>query len=125
MFDRLKGMAGLAGLMKDLPRIKAKFEEIKERLGAMTTSAETGGGAVRVIVNGQMRVVSIEVDQALLAGLIDAGHAEDRALASDLIAGAVNAAMERAKEMAAKEMSAAAAELGLPVPPDGLAGMLS
>ena len=125
MFDRLKGMAGLAGIMKDLPRIKAKFEEVKERLAQMTASAETGGGAVRVTVNGQMRVVSIEVDQALLAGLIDARHAEDRALASDLIAGAVNAAMERAKELAAKEMSGAAEELGLPIPPGGLAGMLS
>ena len=125
MFDRLKGMAGLAGIMKDLPRIKAKFEEVKERLAQMTASAETGGGAVRVTVNGQMRVVSIEVDQALLAGLIDARHAEDRALASDLIAGAVNAAMERAKELAAKEMSGAAEELGLPIPPGGLAGILS
>jgi DNA-binding protein YbaB len=124
MFDKLKGMAGLAGLMKDLPRIKAKFEEVKGRLAQLTTTAETGGGAVRATVNGQMRIVSIEVDQALLAGLIDSANPEDRALASDLIAGAVNAALEKAKEMAAKEMGAAAEELGLPIPPGGLAGML-
>ena len=27
MFDNLKGMAGLAGLMKELPRLKEKMEE--------------------------------------------------------------------------------------------------
>ena len=30
MFDNLKGMAGLAGIMKDLPKIKAKMEEVKQ-----------------------------------------------------------------------------------------------
>ena len=32
MFDNLKGMGALAGLMKDLPRIKAKMEEVKQQL---------------------------------------------------------------------------------------------
>ena len=45
MFDQLKGMAGMAGLLRDLPRIKAKMEQVKEELGRITVEAETGGGA--------------------------------------------------------------------------------
>ncbi len=124
MFDQLKGMAGLAGLMKDLPRIKAKMEEIKTRLGEKTVSAETGGGAVRATASGHLKIVSIEIDQVLMAGLIDADTEQDKAMAEDLIAGAVNAALASARELAEQEVKSAADEFGLPLPPGGLAGLL-
>jgi hypothetical protein len=124
MFDNLKGMASLAGLMKDLPRIKEKMDEVKQRLALITVEAETGGGAVRAEANGQLRVTSIKVDQALLSGLIEADNPDDRAMAEDLIVGAVNAALDKARERAEQEMHTAASDLGLPVPPGGLEGLL-
>jgi DNA-binding YbaB/EbfC family protein len=124
MFDQLKGMASMAGLLKDLPRIKARFEEVKKRLGESTVEAETGGGAVTVTANGLLRIVSVRVDQSLLAGLVDPSNADDRQMAEDLIAGAVNAALANARELAEREMSAAAGELGVPLPPGGLSGLM-
>jgi len=124
MFEGLKNMAGLAGIMKDMPRIKQKLEEVKGNLGRIEVSAETGGGAVKATVNCRMRVVSIHVDPAMMAGLVDATSAQDRALAEELIAGAVNAALEKAQERAGKEFQEAAQDLGLPLPPGGLAGMM-
>ncbi len=125
MFDNLKGMAGLAGLLKDLPRIKAKMEQVKQRLGEQTVSAKTGGGAVQVTANGLMRVVSLELDQSLLRGLVDPANPDDRALAEDLIVGAVNTALGKAREMAQQQMVAAADELGVPVPPGAIEGLMS
>ncbi len=125
MFEGLKGMAGLAGLVKDLPRVKAKLEEAKARLGEMTVTAETGGGAVRVTASGLLRVVSIEIDPALMGALADGGGDEDRAMAEDLIVGAVNSALTKARELAEREISEAASELGLPLPPGGLGGLIS
>ncbi len=125
MFENLKGMAGLAGLMKDLPKIKAKMDEIKTRLGEMTVSAETGGGAVQVTANGLLRVVSINLDQSLIIGLVDPRNPDDRVVAEDLIVGAVNAALGKARELAEREMAAAAGEMGLPLPPGGLSGLIS
>ena len=84
MVENLKGMAGLAGLMKDLPKIKAKMDEIKMRLGEMTVSAETGGGAVQVTANGLLRVVSINLDQSLIIGLVDPRNPDDRVVAEVL-----------------------------------------
>ncbi len=125
MFDSLKGMAGLAGLLKDLPRIKAKIEQVKQRLGEQTVSAETGGGAVQVTANGLLRVVSLDVDQSLLRTLVDPANPDDRALAEDLIVGAVNTALEKAREVAQQQLAAAADELGVPVPPGVIEGLMS
>jgi DNA-binding protein YbaB len=125
MFDNLKGLAGLAGIMKDLPKIKAKIEEVKQRLGETTVTSETGGGAVRVTANGLLRVVSIDMDQSLIGGLVDPTLEQDRALAQDLIVGAVNSALTKARELAEHEMAGAAEEMGLPLPPGGLSGLVS
>lgn len=125
MFDNLKGMAGLAGIMKDLPKIKAKMEEVKQRLAELTVDAETGGGAVRATANGQLRIVSLHIDQALFAGIADATNPDDRVIAEELITGAVNTALEKARELAEQEMSSAAGDLGLPLPPGGLSGLIS
>jgi DNA-binding protein YbaB len=70
-------------------------------------------------------VVSLEVDQSLLRGLVDPANPDDRALAQDLIVGAVNTALEKAREMAQQELAAAADELGVPVPPGAIEGLMS
>lgn len=124
MFDGLKGMAGIAGLMKDLPRLKEKMEAVKERLGQIEVSAETGGGAVKATVNCKLRVVDVSVDPIMMGGLIDTDAPEDRRLAEELIAGAINAALEKAQERAAEEFATAAEDLGLPLPPGGLQGLM-
>lgn len=124
MLENLKNVAGLAGLMKDLPRIREKMEEVRDRLGTIEVEAETGGGAVRAKANGQMRLTGLQVDPALMKGLVDAGDPDDRAMAEDLIIGAVNNAMEKAREAAEQEMAGAMQEMGLPMPPGGLGGML-
>ncbi len=124
MFDNLKGMAGLAGVMKDLPRLKQKMEEVKLRLGEIVVEAETGGGAVRVKATAQLRIISIDIDDVLMNSLVDSGNPDDRAMAEDLMTGAVNAALEKAREAAELEMSEAAREFGLPIPSGGLGGLL-
>jgi DNA-binding protein YbaB len=125
MFENLKGLSSLAAMMKDLPKLKEKMEQVKARLGEITVEAETGGGAVRAVANAQLRLLSLNVDQALLAGLVDSTNPDDRAMAEDLIIGAVNAALEKAREAAEQEMKSAAGEMGLPIPPGGMEGLLS
>ena len=124
MFDSLKGMAGMAGIMRDLPKLKARMERVKDDLSRIQVTAETGGGAVRATANGQLRLIRIQIDQPLIAGLVDSSNQDDRAMAEDLIVGAVNAAMEKARERAEKEFAAAAQDLNLPIPPGGLGGLL-
>ena len=79
---------------------------------------------MRVTATGLLRVVKVEFDQALLAGLVDAGNPDDRVVAEDLVAGAVNTALQKAREMAESEMSRAADDLGLPLPPGALGKLM-
>lgn len=122
MFDNLKNMASMAGMLKDMPRIKAQIEEIKEELGRMHVTGESGGGAVRVIANGHLKIESVEVDQALLSGLVDSTDPDDLAMAQDLIAGATNNALEKARVMAAQKFAEAAGDMGLPIPHETIRG---
>lgn len=125
MFDQFKNLGQLASLMKDAPRIKEQFQQAQEDLKKVRVSAETGGGAVRATASGAMRLTSVEIDPALMSTLVDAASDADRQFAEDLIAGAVNAALEKAQHAAASEMAKRAQDLGLPIPPDtDIASML-
>jgi nucleoid-associated protein EbfC len=123
MFDKLKGLAGLAGIAKDLPRIKARMQEVKERLPDVVCQGSAGGGAVTVTANGRMRITSVRVEPALFSGLAMSDTAA-RAMAEEFIVEAANAALERAQQAAAKELARAAEELNLPIPPGALDDLL-
>ena len=101
------------------------MEEVKRDLERRTVDAEAGGGAVRAVANGKLRILSVEFNRAMLSGLVGTGREEDLQLAEDLIAAAVNAALERAQEMVAAELHAAAEELNIPMPPGGIAELLA
>jgi len=123
MFVALKGMAGLGSLMKDLPKIKARMEEVKAELASMTVESEVGGGAVVAVADGTMRIREVRIDPVMLEAIVGSGE-EDRAMAEDLVASAVNAALARAQDMIATRLQGVASELGLPLPPGGIPGLL-
>ena len=81
-------MMGMLGKVKEF---QAKMKEAQESLGQLTESAETGAGLVKVTVNGQKQVVSLSIDPELI-------QPEDREMLQDLIAAAVNKAMEKIED---------------------------
>ena len=124
MFDGLKGMAGLAGVMKDLPKIKARLEEAKAQLAQSTVEATAGGGAVTAIADGRLRIREVRFDPSMLGAITDDESEANRQIAEDLVTGAVNAALEKAQEMVTQRLGEIASELNLPLPPGGLGGLL-
>jgi DNA-binding YbaB/EbfC family protein len=117
MFDNLKALGALAGLMQNKDRVRAVAERFKGKLERMNVTGTAGGGAVRVSVTGKLRVTDVSLDPALIAGL-QAGEG-GRAMAQSLIQEAMNDAMSRAQALVHEEADKQARELGLP----GLPGM--
>lgn len=113
MFDGLKGMASLAGMMKDLPKMQARMAEVKAHLGDLKLESQVGDGTVRVVVNGAMQVESVEIDEARAASL-EPGQLQD------LVRVAVNEGLDRAREAVQEKLSSVADDMGLPLPPGGL-----
>lgn len=117
MFDNLKSLGALAGLMQNKDKIRIAVERFKEKLERISVTGAAGGGAVRVTVTGKLRVTEVNLDPALIAGL-QAG-AGGRTMAQSLIQDAINDALTRAQMLVHEEADKQARELGLP----GLPGM--
>lgn len=124
MFDSLRGMAGMAGIMKDLPRIKAKLKEVKEDVSERTVEASVGNGGVVAVASGRMRIVSLRVDPVALASLASPGSPDNAELVADLVVEAINLALDKAQEMVSKAITEAAEEFGFSIPPNALEGLL-
>jgi len=76
---------GMLGKMKDL---QARMKEAQEQLSSITESAESGAGMVRVTINGQKKIIGLEIDSDLL-------KPEDKEMLQDLVVAAMNKAMEK------------------------------
>jgi DNA-binding YbaB/EbfC family protein len=104
----------LKGLLEAAQRIQTEVARVRDELGRKTVTGETGGGLVRCVANGRGEVVSITIDPSILP--TSGGEAT---MVQDLTVGAVNVALERARELAQAELGQATG--GLPLPP-GLFG---
>jgi DNA-binding protein YbaB len=111
VFDKLKAMGALAGLMKDRDKLRAAGERLKARADAVRAEGDAAGGAVRVVASGKLRVLSVEIAPALAAGM--AADENTRRLAGSLIAEAVNGALASAGHQMQQEVAREARELGL------------
>jgi DNA-binding protein YbaB len=125
MFDSLKAMSALAGIMKNKEAIAQSMAKVQAELAERLITVEgarqgDGSPGITAVANGQLQMVSITISPALLATATDE---PSRARLGALVTGAVNAALKRAKEVAAEEISKEAKALGLPDMP-GLEKML-
>jgi DNA-binding protein YbaB len=111
VFDKLKAVGQLAGLLNNKDKVQGAAERVKARLGELRTEGQAGQGAVRVVASGAMRITSLELAPGLVAGM--AADDRTRALAGSLIAEAVNDALAKAQAQLQATIAKEAKELGL------------
>lgn len=110
-----KELGQLAGMMKNVGKIKEEMAGLQKKLGELTAEGESGAGMVKVKVNGHMEVLNVRLsDEAAKLG--------DREMIEDLVAAACNAALKKARETIKEETQKMATGLGLP-PGMGLPGL--
>ena len=112
MLDQMKALGALAGLMKNKDRLREIADEFQRRLERIDVEGAAGGGAVRVNASGKMRITSVHIDPAAVAGLGvgDGG----REMVQALVLEATNEALSRAQAMVQDEARRMAQELDLP-----------
>jgi DNA-binding YbaB/EbfC family protein len=106
-------MAGfdIQHLMRQARKLEKAMEEARSRLGEITVEADAAGGLVKVRMDGRCAVQRIEIDDRALPGGATGG---DKAMLEDLVAAAVNAAMEKARVLADETMEKATGGLRIP-----------
>jgi len=98
---------GLGDLMKKAQKMQEDMKQAQERLAQEEVVGESGGGMVKITLNGKYEVRRVEIDPSLMS--------DDKEMLEDLIAAAFNGAAQRVAEKAKENMAELTA--GLPLPP--------
>jgi len=107
MFDALKNLGGLGGLMDSVKQMQDQMKKLQEELAAKMITADAGGGMVQATVNGKMELVKLKIDKSKI-------DVNDTEMLEDVVVAAVHAAQTRASEMVRTEMNKKAGEMGIP-----------
>lgn len=101
-----QNLGNLTELLRNAGKIRESLNKAVETLSQIQVEGVAGGGAVTARVNGRLELQTIRIDPKLLAD-------QDAELLEDLITAAVNQAIFKAREEAARSMQSATG--GLPL----------
>ena len=101
-------MKNLDDLMKQAQALQSRFQEAQERVTAIEAEGQSGGGMVRVTVNGKGMTKSVRNDPSLI-------DPKDAGMLEDLLVAAMNDARTKIDARVADEMSKVTG--GIPLPP--------
>jgi hypothetical protein len=97
---------GLGNIMKQAQKMQADLQKAQERLAKEEVTGESGGGLVKVTLNGRHEVRRVEIDDSLLG--------DDKEMLEDLVAAAMNDAVHKVAEKTQNSMSDVTSGMGLP-----------
>lgn len=84
--------------MKHAQEAQARIGELKERLTQVKVEGVSGGGMVKIQMNGHQEVLGCQIDESLL-------RPEDREMVEDLVVAAANNAIQKVRSAAADELT--------------------
>jgi DNA-binding YbaB/EbfC family protein len=96
---------GQMGMMQQIQKLQEQLAQAQEQLAQETVDYSAGGGAIKVVMTGDQRCQSVEIDPELLKDL-------DVEMLQDLVLAAVNGALEASRNLASERLGPLAG--GLP-----------
>jgi hypothetical protein len=99
----------LDALLARAREVQTRLADLQRDLARRTVEGSAGGGMVVAVAAGDLRIREVRIEPGLLAS-------GDREMLQDLVAAAVNAAIQNAQRMIQEEMQRVA---GAPVVPMG------
>ena len=94
-------------VLRQAQQLQAKLAKAQEELGNLTVEATSGGGAVKVVLDGHQKVHSVEIAPEV----VEAGDVE---LLQDSVMAAVNEAIDKSQELVSKHLSSLTGGLNIP-----------
>lgn len=101
-------MKNLSAMMKQVQEMQGRMQDMQTKLGQMAVTGQSGGGLVKVTLNGKGVLTGTDIDASLL-------KPEEKEILEDLIVAAHADAKNRVEQMVADEMKSITG--GLPLPP--------
>lgn len=101
------GFGGMQQLMKQANQLQTKMKKKQEELALAEYEGTSGGGAVKVRVNGDYKVLALHINE----DVVKEGDVE---MLQDLVTTAVNDALLTAKTTSSKEMEKLTGGMNVP-----------
>ena len=101
----MKGMN--KNLLKQAQQMQQRLSKVQEELEQATVEGSAGGGVVKVVATGKLKVQSVEIAP-------DAVDPSDVEMLQDLVQAAVNEAMDKAQTLAQDRMASVTGGLNIP-----------
>ena len=93
-------------IIKQAQEMKVNMEKAKKKLLETEVIGQSGGGMVKVIMNGNHEVNRVEINENLMK--------DDKEMFEDLVAAAINDANRRVEKITQERMSNVTSNMGLP-----------
>lgn len=100
-------MKNLGEMMKQVQAMQGRMAEMQAKLEQATVTGQSGGGLVKVTLNGKGAMTNVSLDSSLL-------KADEREIVEDLIVAAHADAKSKAEAMMADEMKQVTGGITLP-----------
>lgn len=97
----------LAGIVQQAKKMQEDIARTQAALESFTVEAQSGGGMVKVVIDGRYRVISLEVQPAVV-------DPADIDMLQDLIKAAFNEALAKVQEHAQTEMGKVTGGMSIP-----------
>jgi len=94
-------------VLRQAQELQAKLAKAQQELADMTTEISSGGGAIKIVVDGQQKIRSVSISPEVI-------NAEDAEMLEDLVMAAVNEAIQKSQELAASHLSGLTGGLKIP-----------
>jgi DNA-binding YbaB/EbfC family protein len=94
-------------MMQQAQKLQAQLLKAQEELANLTVEASSGGGAVKVVMNGQQQIKSVKISPEVV-------NPQDVEMLEDMVLTAVREASARAQELAAKQLGGLTGGLKIP-----------
>lgn len=95
------GMSDMKDMFGQMRAAQKQMKQLQKQLGTMRITAETGGGMVKAIVDGEANLVDLEIDESLV-------DTEELKVLPKLIKKAVQEAQKKAKKEVASQFQSMA-----------------
>ena len=94
-------------MMHQVQKLQEKLAKAQQELSDATIEASSGGGAVKVTIDGQQKIQSVKISPEVI-------NADDVELLEDLVLTAVREAISKSQELATERLGGLTGGLKIP-----------
>lgn len=94
-------------ILRQAQQLQEKLAKVQQELGDITVEAASGGGAVKVVIDGHQKIRSVEISPEVVDG-------KDIEMLQDLVLAAFNEAITKSQELATKQLGSVTGGLKIP-----------